>query len=103
MAAWTIVVNIICIEEVYGIIAMPVFNTTLMGLLGLSAGTYRAAKSPNRRFRSSPWARGLRCPEPARPAVAVFAVFADLLTAEAARALLGAGQQLAGARARAAR
>ena len=46
MVAWTIVLGIIFIIEVYRNLAMPVFNTTLMGLLGLSAGTYLGLKIP---------------------------------------------------------
>jgi hypothetical protein len=44
--AWTFVLSIIFIKEVYANLAMPVFNTTLMGLLGLSAGTYLGLKIP---------------------------------------------------------
>lgn len=32
--------------EVYQSLAMPTFNTTLMGMLGLSAGTYLGLKIP---------------------------------------------------------
>jgi len=46
MAAWTIVVGIIFVLEVYRNLAMPIFNSTLMGLLGLSAGTYLGLKIP---------------------------------------------------------
>ena len=52
MAAWTLVLSIIFIKEVYENLAMPTFDTTLMGLLGLSAGTYL----------------GLKIPEPTKPA-----------------------------------
>jgi hypothetical protein len=44
--AWTVVLSIIFIKEVYENLAMPVFNTTLLGLLGLSAGTYLGLKIP---------------------------------------------------------
>jgi len=44
--AWTVVLTIIFIKEVYENLAMPVFNTTLLGLLGLSAGTYLGLKIP---------------------------------------------------------
>ncbi len=46
MAAWTIVLAIIFIKGVYENLAMPEFSTTLMGLLGLSAGTYLGLKIP---------------------------------------------------------
>jgi hypothetical protein len=44
--AWTVVLSIIFIKEVYENLAMPTFDTTLMGLLGLSAGTYLGLKIP---------------------------------------------------------
>lgn len=43
---WTMVLGIIFILAVYENLAMPTFNTTLMGLLGLSAGTYLGLKIP---------------------------------------------------------
>lgn len=46
MAAWTIVLGIIFAKGVFENLAMPEFNTTLMGLLGLSAGTYLGLKIP---------------------------------------------------------
>jgi hypothetical protein len=45
-SAWTVVLSIIFVNEVYENLAMPMFNTTLMGLLGLSAGTYLGLKIP---------------------------------------------------------
>src|SRR6185295_15908692 len=38
--AWTIVLGIIFIASVYNSLTMPEFSTTLLGLMGLSAGTY---------------------------------------------------------------
>jgi hypothetical protein len=46
MAAWTLVLGIIFISSTYYNLAMPIFDTTLMGLLGLSAGTYLGLKIP---------------------------------------------------------
>jgi hypothetical protein len=46
LAAWTVVLSIIFIKDVYVDLAMPMFSTTLMGLLGLSAGTYLGLKIP---------------------------------------------------------
>jgi hypothetical protein len=46
MAAWTFVLGLIFVKGVYDDLAMPEFNTTLMGLLGLSAGTYLGLKIP---------------------------------------------------------
>ena len=52
LATWTLVLSIIFITQVYVELDMPVFNQTLMALLGLSAGTYL----------------GLKVPEPTKPA-----------------------------------
>lgn len=46
IAVWTLVLSTIFIKEVYENLAMPVFDTALMGLLGLSAGTYLGLKIP---------------------------------------------------------
>ena len=46
LAAWTVVLSVVFIVAVYTDLAMPTFNTTLMGLLGLSAGTYLGLKIP---------------------------------------------------------
>jgi len=46
IAVWTLVLAIIFIKDVYENLAMPTFNTTLLGLLGLSAGTYLGLKIP---------------------------------------------------------
>lgn len=46
MAVWTLVLSIIFIKDVYLTLAMPTFNATLLGLLGLSAGTYLGLKIP---------------------------------------------------------
>jgi hypothetical protein len=43
---WTVVLGLIFVVAVYQNLAMPTFNTTLMGLLGLSAGTYLGLKIP---------------------------------------------------------
>ncbi|QHV96429.1 kinetochore Spc7 family protein [Spirosoma endbachense] len=46
MAAWTLILGIIFIVQVYKVLAMPVFNETLLTLLGISAGTYLSLKIP---------------------------------------------------------
>lgn len=46
MLAWTFVLGVIFIIDVYQGLAMPDFNETLLGLLGLSAGTYVGLKIP---------------------------------------------------------
>jgi hypothetical protein len=57
MAAWTLVLSVIFIKEVYENLAMPTFNTTLMGLLGLSAGTYLGLKIPEATSPTKPKAQ----------------------------------------------
>jgi hypothetical protein len=46
LMAWTVVLGIMFAKGVYENLAMQEFNTTLMGLLGLSAGTYLGLKIP---------------------------------------------------------
>jgi hypothetical protein len=46
MAVWTVLLGFIFIKEVYENLAMPAFDQTLMGLLGLSAATYLGLKIP---------------------------------------------------------
>jgi hypothetical protein len=46
MLAWTFVLGIIFVINVWQGLAMPDFNATLLGLLGLSAGTYVGLKIP---------------------------------------------------------
>lgn len=45
MAAWTAVLGVIFIHDVYVGLAMPNFDNTLLGLLGISAGTYLGLKT----------------------------------------------------------
>ncbi|SFE88639.1 hypothetical protein SAMN02799627_04621 [Methylobacterium sp. 13MFTsu3.1M2] len=44
--AWTIVLGAVFSVTSYRELMMPVFDTTLIGLLGLSAGTYLGLKIP---------------------------------------------------------
>jgi hypothetical protein len=44
--AWTIILGIIFVSSVYNSLAMPEFSPTLLGLMGLSAGTYIGFKFP---------------------------------------------------------
>jgi hypothetical protein len=44
--AWTIVLILIFIGSVYNILAMPDFDATLLGLMGISGGTYIGFKLP---------------------------------------------------------
>ena len=47
--AWTIVLGIIFISSVYNSLTMPEFSSTLLGLMGISSGTYIGFKFPERR------------------------------------------------------
>lgn len=46
--AWTIVLGIIFLSAVYNSLAMPEFSTTLLGLMGISSGTYIGFKLPEK-------------------------------------------------------
>jgi hypothetical protein len=45
MAVWTVVLGIVFWITVYRELAMPVFGDTLLGLMGISAGTYLGVKT----------------------------------------------------------
>ena len=47
--AWTIVLGIIFLSSVYNSLTMPEFSPTLLGLMGLSAGTYIGFKFPEQK------------------------------------------------------
>lgn len=47
--AWTIVLGIIFVSSVYNNLTMPEFSSTLLGLMGLSAGTYIGFKFPEQK------------------------------------------------------
>lgn len=48
LVTWTIVLIAIFIRSVYQDLAMPTFSATLLGLMGLSAGTYVGFKFPEK-------------------------------------------------------
>jgi hypothetical protein len=47
--AWTIVLGVIFVSNVYNGLTMPEFSATLLGLMGLSSGTYIGFKFPEER------------------------------------------------------
>jgi len=47
MAAWTIVLGFVFVVGVYQSLAMPDFSATLLGLMGISSGTYVGFKIPD--------------------------------------------------------
>lgn len=48
MLAWTIILGLIFVYEVWKRLAMPEFSATLLSLMGISAGTYLGFKVPER-------------------------------------------------------
>jgi hypothetical protein len=48
MVVWTLVFGIIFVRSVYRELAMPNFDTSLLGLMGLSSGTYIGFKFPEK-------------------------------------------------------
>ena len=49
MFAWTLILGVIFIGSVYKDLAMPEFNVTLLGLMGISSGTYLGFKFPEKK------------------------------------------------------
>jgi hypothetical protein len=49
MLAWTVVLGIFFVVSALGALSMPNFSTTLLGLMGLSAGTYLGFKIPEKK------------------------------------------------------
>jgi hypothetical protein len=47
--AWTIILGIIFVSDVYNSLNMPDFSPTLLGLMGLSSGTYIGFKFPEQK------------------------------------------------------
>ncbi len=54
MFAWTLVLGVIFIASVYKNLAMPQFSTTLLGLMGISSGTYLGFKVPEKAATDAP-------------------------------------------------
>jgi hypothetical protein len=48
MVAWTLVLGIIFVRSVYRDLTLPDFDTSLLGLMGLSSGTYIGFKFPEK-------------------------------------------------------
>jgi hypothetical protein len=47
--AWTLLLSFVFVATVYNTLAMPEFSLTLLGLMGLSAGTYLGFKLPEQK------------------------------------------------------
>lgn len=54
MFAWTLVLGVIFIASVYENLAMPQFSATLLGLMGVSSGTYLGFKVPESKATDAP-------------------------------------------------
>lgn len=52
--AWTLVLGVIFCASVYNGLSMPQFSTTLLGLMGLSSGTYLGFKVPESKTETPP-------------------------------------------------
>ena len=48
IVVWTLVLGVIFVASVFGELAMPEFSATLLGLMGISSGTYLGFKFPER-------------------------------------------------------
>lgn len=49
MFAWTLILGLIFVSSVYKDLGMPEFNATLLGLMGISSGTYLGFKFPEKK------------------------------------------------------
>jgi hypothetical protein len=54
MFVWTMVLGVIFVASVYKNLAMPEFSTTLLGLMGISSGTYLGFKVPEKTATDAP-------------------------------------------------
>lgn len=48
MIVWTIVLGVVFVNAVHRDLAMPKFDSALLGLMGLSSGTYVGSKFPEK-------------------------------------------------------
>jgi hypothetical protein len=68
MFVWTVVLGVIFIGSVYKNLAMPQFSATLLGLMGISSGTYLGFKVPEKTGSdTTPGATPDAAPEPEKP------------------------------------
>ena len=65
MFVWTLVLGVIFVASVYKNLSMPEFSTTLLGLMGISSGTYLGFKVPEKTATDAP--SGTADPEPPSP------------------------------------
>jgi hypothetical protein len=67
MFAWTLILGVIFLTSVYKELAMPEFSATLLGLMGISSGTYLGFKFPEK--KNELIAAGELPPPPPAPSV----------------------------------
>ena len=48
IAVWTVVLGLVFIKSAFLDLVMPEFDTTLLGLMGISSGTYIGFKFPEK-------------------------------------------------------
>jgi len=69
MFVWTLVLGVIFVGSVYKNLEMPEFSATLLGLMGISSGTYLGFKVPEKQGSdttpgATPDAEPVKPPEP---------------------------------------
>lgn len=64
MFVWTLVLGVIFIGSVYKNLEMPEFSATLLGLMGISSGTYLGFKVPEKQGSDTPPGATNPSPEP---------------------------------------
>ena len=67
MFVWTLVLGVIFIGSVYKNLEMPEFSATLLGLMGISSGTYLGFKVPEKQSSDTPPGATTPTPEPETP------------------------------------
>jgi len=67
MFVWTLVLGVIFIVSVYRSLEMPEFSATLLGLMGISSGTYLGFKVPEKTPADAPAGTTTPTPPPATP------------------------------------
>jgi hypothetical protein len=68
MFVWTLVLGVIFIGSVYKNLEMPEFSATLLGLMGISSGTYLGFKVPETKGSDTPPGATTPVPEPEKAA-----------------------------------
>jgi len=67
MFVWTLVLGVIFVGSVYKNLEMPEFSATLLGLMGISSGTYLGFKVPEKQGSDTPPGATTPSPEPETP------------------------------------